>query len=120
MYAPIFTVCSASTAVKAVIGNPIRLYAFGEAPQGVAKPYAVWQVVGGSPENYLNQVPDADSYSLQVDVYGDNAASVRGVAEALRDAIEPVAYITAWRGESRDTETRDYRYSFDIDWYVLR
>jgi hypothetical protein len=121
MYPPIFAVCSASSAVKALVGNsPVRLYPFGEAPQGVIKPYVVWQVIGGSPENYINQVPDVDYYSLQVDVYGDDAASVRGVAEALRDAIEPVAYITAWRGESRDPETRDYRYSFDIDWHVLR
>lgn len=121
MYPPIFSVCSASAAVKALIGSsPVRLFPFGEAPQGVTKPYAVWQSIGGSPENYINQVPDADYYSLQVDVYADNVTSVRAVAMALRDAIEPVAHITSWRGESRDPETRDLRYSFDIDWHVLR
>ena len=70
MYAPIFAVCSASAQVKALIGsNPVRLYLFGEAPQGVTYPYAVWQSVGGTPENFLAGRPDADSYTTQVDVY---------------------------------------------------
>ncbi|MGL4711664.1 MAG: tail completion protein gp17, partial [Shewanella sp.] len=47
--APIFVVCRASTAVTDLLGtNPTRLYPFGQAPQNVAKPYAVWQVIGGS------------------------------------------------------------------------
>jgi len=121
MYPPIFATCAASGSVTALIGtNPVRLYPFGEAPQGVAKPYAVWQVIGGTPENYLGTLPDVDSFNIQLDVYADNAASARAVAEAIRDAVEPVAYVTSWRGEGRDTGTRDYRYGFDIGWHVLR
>ena len=41
-------------------------------------------------------------------------------SRALRDAVEPVAHIVAWRGESRDVDTRLYRYSFDVDWLVNR
>ncbi|EPN30837.1 hypothetical protein A245_45243, partial [Pseudomonas syringae pv. actinidiae ICMP 19096] len=52
MAAPIFAVCAADPAVQALLGtSPTRLYPFGEAPEGVAKPYAVWQVIGGNPEN---------------------------------------------------------------------
>lgn len=121
MYAPIFAVCSASTQVKALIGsNPVRLYPFGEAPQGVIYPYVAWQGFGGQPENYLGTLPDADSYNTQIDVYADTAASARAVAKALRDAIEPVAYVTSWRGESRDPDTKKYRFSFDVAWIVLR
>ena len=42
------------------------------------------------------------------------------MALALRDAIEPVAYITAWLGESIDPDTKNNRFSFQVDWIVLR
>jgi len=121
MFPPIFQVCAASAAVTALLGTPVtRIYPFGEAPQGVALPYAVWQTISGQPENYLGEVPDVDSWSLQIDVYADSATSARNVAKALRDAIEPVAYVTRWGGESRDKETNHYRYSFDVDFIVQR
>jgi hypothetical protein len=42
------------------------------------------------------------------------------VALALRDAIEPAAYITAWLGEAIDPDTKNNRFSFQVDWIVLR
>lgn len=121
MFPPVFQTCAASAAVTALIGTtPVRLYPFGEAPQGVIYPYAVWQLVSGSPENYLGDRPDADSFTVQIDVYADTATSARNVAKALRDAIEPVAYVTSWRGESRDPDTKKYRFSFDVAWIVQR
>lgn len=121
MIAPIFKVCAASPAVTALIGsNPVRLYPFGLQDDVVAYPYVVWQSIGGEPENYLDRRPDADSYTLQVDVYADTVTSATAVATALRDAIEPHAYINRWGGQSRDPETKRYRYSFDVDWIVLR
>lgn len=121
MYPPIFETVSADSDVQTNLGSsPCRFYPFGEAPQNVAKPYAVWQFISGSPENYLGQVPDIDSMSLQIDVYATTASNARDVAQALRDAIEPHAHIISWRGEDRDTETRNYRVSFDVDWLVSR
>lgn len=121
MIAPIFKVCAASQAVTALIGeSPVRLYPFGLHDDNVVYPYVVWQNISGYPENYLDKRPDADSYTLQVDVYADTVASAASVAAALRDAIEPHAYITRWGGQSRDQETKRYRYSFDVDWIVLR
>lgn len=121
MYPPIFAVCAAASAVTALLGTaPTRVYPFGEAPQSGAYPYAVWQTVGGAPENYLGNRPDMDSYTLQVDVYADTGASARAVAAALRDAIEPHAYITRWGGESKDAETARYRSSFDVSWLTSR
>lgn len=121
MFPPIFQTCAADPAVQAVLGpDPVRLYPFGEAPAEVTQPYAVWQVIGGSPENYLGNRPDMDSYFLQVDVYATTDTSVYAAATALRDAIEPKAYITGWRGESRDPTTGSYRYSFDVDWLTSR
>lgn len=121
MFPPIFKICSSDTAVKAALGTkPTRLYAFGDAPQDVAKPYAVWQIIGGLPSNFINQVPDIDSYMIQVDVYAENESSARQSAEAIRDAIEPHAYVQAWRGEFTDGTTMLKRYSFDISWFVNR
>ena len=113
MIAPIFAVCAASQAVRDLLGsNPVRLYPFGMQDDNIVYPYAVWQNVGGSPEN--------DHYSLQVDVYGDTDTDVIAVARALRDAIEGKAYITRWGEQSRDPETMRYRYSFDVDWITTR
>ena len=121
MYAPVFQTISASATVKALIGsNPVRLYMFGYAPQGVTLPYAVWQQITGSPENYLGDTPDLDKFITQIDVYALTEQSARDVAKALSGAIEPVAYITAWRGESTDPKTLHKRFSFDVDWHVKR
>jgi hypothetical protein len=121
MYPPIFTVCAANAGVQAALGtNPVRLYPFSEAPQGVTKAYAVWQIIGGGPGNYINQIPSFDEYTLQVDVYAATVTAGRAAAEALRDAIEPVAHIVRWGGESRDPETKNYRFSFDVDFIVNR
>jgi hypothetical protein len=121
MYPPVFVIAAADPAVTALLGQtPTRLYPFDEAPQGVQKPYAVWQLVGGVPENYLDKVPDADNYSVQIDVYADTAATARAVTRALRDAYEPRGYITNWNGEGRDTDTSNYRISFDVDFIVIR
>lgn len=121
MIAPIFPVCSASAEVNALIGGDrLRLYPFGLQDDVVVYPYAVWQNITGEPENYLGQRPDADAFTLQVDVYADTPDEVIAVAQALRDAIEPHAHITRWGDQTRDESTKRYRYSFDVDWIVLR
>lgn len=123
MYPPIFAVCAADSAVTAVLGfSPVRLYPFGEAEERplLDEPYATWQIVGGEPENTLACPPDVDGFTVQVDVWAKTAADSRQAAKVLRDAIEPHAHIVAWRGESRDLQTRNYRYSFDVDWFVYR
>ena len=122
MYPPIFPIVAASSAAKALIGsNPVRFYQFGfNDTQPPQKPYAVWQRVGGSPENYVDKVPDIDSFSVQIDVYASSADQARAVAATLRDAIEPVAHITSWLGESRDPDTGNYRFTFISDWWTNR
>ena len=125
MYPPIFNAVNVS-GVRALLKTgtgQLRFYLFGLAPQDVPLPYGVWQTIGGTPENYLNQVPDTDSYSGQIDVYATEAQGpsvARDVAEAIRDAIEPYAHITSWRGERIDPDTKNWRISFDYDWIVYR
>lgn len=121
MFPPIFAVCAANLGVQSKLGvNPTRLFPFGLDDINKTQPYAVWQTISGRPENYLGCLPDTDFYSLQVDVYAKTATLARDAAKALRDAIEPVAYVVNWRGESREKETLLYRYSFDVDWILNR
>jgi len=121
MFPPIFQVAAADPGVTALLGSgPVRLYPFGEAPEGVTLPYAVWQLVAGSPENYLAGRPDMDGFTLQVDVYAATGSSARSVGAALRDAIELKAHVVRWGGESRDKDTNNYRLSFDVDWLTPR
>lgn len=124
MFPPIYPAVAASTACVALLKSgtgPIRFYQFGinqEQPQ--TYPYAVWQRVGGAPENYLAGRPDIDSFTVQIDVYAKSADQARTVAAAIRDAIEGASYITAWLGESRDPDTLNYRFSFQSDWFTNR
>lgn len=57
---------------------------------------------------------------MQIDCYATTASVARSVAAALRDAYEPAGYVTQWRGESKNTETGLFRYSFDVEFHVKR
>lgn len=102
----------------ASLGN--KVYPFGRKPATATDPYCVWQVQGGSPENYLAGRPDIDYVGVQFDVYGTTAESVRTAAMQLRDKIELKCHIVAWIGESRDDATERYRFTFSADWWVHR
>ena len=120
MKPPIFDIIKAVSAVTSLLGtDPIRFFPFGVAPDDVEQPYAVWQTVSGSPDNYLSGTPSIDNWLIQVDVYAKKGSTARNVAETLRDAIEPEAYIVAWRGESKEDDNI-YRYSFDAEFLTER
>ncbi|WP_312227181.1 DUF3168 domain-containing protein [Pseudescherichia sp.] len=120
MLAPIFTVCAASPAVRALLGrDTLRLYPFG-LPDDVLYPCAVWQTIAGTPKAYLAQRPDADAFTLQIDAWADTAEDATAVSAALRDAIEPHAAVTRWGAQAKDSTTNRYRYSFEVNWVVKR
>ncbi len=131
MFPPLFATLFASTAVKAIFGSaPLRVYSFGDAPAkgapGYAVPYAVFQTIIGNPENNLSTVPDMDGWQVQVDVFadktstGEGTTNARNAAKVIRDALEPVCYVTSWNGEGRDTETQLFRYTFTVSFLTAR
>jgi hypothetical protein len=124
MFPPLFDTVKANAGVRTIFGRSPRIYPHGMAPdadsQGFATPYAVFQIVTGVPENYLGDLPDGDEYTIQIDVYAATVAEAASGAQALRDAIEPVAYIAGWRGQFKDVDTQLFRYSFDVDWQTDR
>ena len=125
IYPPIFSAVNVP-AVQSLIktgGGALRFYLFGMAPQGVAYPYAVWRIVTGTPENYLNEAPDIDSVTVQIDVFASPSQGpdkARQIAAAIAAAIEDHAHVTSWLGESVDPDTKNYVSRFQADWFVAR
>lgn len=122
MTPPVFSIATASPAVLAKLGTaPTRLWLFGMAPQNEPRPYAVWQIVYGNPDNSLSCVPKEDLYGVQFDCYAKTASDAREVAEVLRDAYE-ASYnqVTAWNGEDREPATLLYRVSFTVEFWTRR
>lgn len=119
---PVFNTLKVAPAVTALLGagNNMRVYNFGRAPANVAKPYVVWQQITGFPNNNLSQLPENDEFNVQIDIYASSSESAEQVKNAIRDAIEPVMYITSWDGEGMDKETTLYRITFSVDWFVSR
>lgn len=121
MYPPAFETVSANAAVQASLGtSPCRFYLFNEAPENATKPYAVWALTTGEPENYLESVPDIDVMTIQVEVFGSSPSQCRAAAEDIRNAFEPVAYMISFGSESQEPDTNDYSYTMVFDWWVQR
>lgn len=91
-------------------GSEVRFYAFGDAPQNVAKPYATWQLTNGSPDEYLSCIPDADEYDFQIDVWDSTPMGVTSTARIIRDALEADYTLTFFTGSQRDFETQLFRF----------
>lgn len=121
MFPPVFATLFASAPVKALLGaSPLRVYPAGEAPQGVTLPYAAFQTVFGIPELFLGQASDMDVYTVQIDVYATTLSSARACASAIREALEPVAYVVSLAEPSKDVTTNHYRYTLDVDFHTPR
>jgi len=123
MYAPIYAVALRSADLVALLGDGdggLNLWPFGEAPKDAPLPYVTWQNVGGMPNNNLSDRPDADHFSLQMNVWAENSRQMWAVTNALRDAIELDCYITRWGNTVIDAETKAFGYDFDADWITYR
>ena len=117
----VFNIAKQSSAVTALLGTTPRFYPFGKAPQNETRPYAVWQVVYGNPDNSLSCVPTEDSYGVQVDAYAKTATDAREVAAALRDAFEEsFNHVVSWNGEFWESATGLYRVSFTAEFWTTR
>lgn len=117
----IYEIVSADTGVEALLGEHpnMRFVPFGRGPQSPAYPYAVWQVISATPENYQDKTPDVDRIAVQVDCYSPDPNVVDQVAIAIRDAIEPHAHMTRF-ADGREPQTENYRVSMDFEFWTDR
>ncbi len=120
MLPPIYTTLQASETVRGLLGARPRVYRMGEAPQDGDKPYSTWLVISGVPENTLSETPGIDRNSVQIDVWAKADADCEAIATAVRDQMETVTHMTAWRVSPREETTRLYRISLDFDWFLAR
>jgi uncharacterized protein DUF3168 len=121
MFPAVFVILKASTAVKNIVGtNPPRIYRHGNAPQDVTKPYITWTVISGVPENNLSDLPPVDRVTVQVDCWHQTDGGIEVLAEAVRDAIEPVAHMTGIVVDLREPETKLFRIGMQFDHWLAR
>ena len=115
-YPALFPLVSSSPACTALLGtSPVRFWPFGHARQNETRPYAVHQLVYGSPENTLACTPQTDSYGVQVDCYALTASDAHAVADAVSAALEPHGYVVSWGGEFFEVDTKLYRVMFTFE-----
>jgi hypothetical protein len=89
VFPPIYRLVAADAACKAVLGDPPRCY-FGQAKEGASRPYLVWHMVGGNPENLLDETPPHDHVAGQVDIVADDHRSAKRTrARRQRYVIQP-------------------------------
>lgn len=121
MLPPVFQALKASSAVKNIVGSsPPRIYRHASAPQDTSSPYITWFVVTATPENNLSDPPPVDRIAVQVDCWHQTDAGVVALAEAARDAIEPVAHMVAMPVNLREPETKLYRIALQFDFWNPR
>lgn len=122
MYPPIYQLARNDAAVTALLGSPNpRFYPFGQASQNTTRPYAVWQVIYGNPDNSLSCAPKEDLYGVQVDAYAGDADSARAVAAALRNAVEADHNpVVSYNGEFWEQNTGLWRVSFTAEFWTYR
>jgi hypothetical protein len=105
-------------AVIALLGQ--RVFPFGEAPQDTPYPYATWQQIAGTPENYLAGRSNMDHLVVQFDVWAKTGSSAEACANAVRYALELLSYLVDFTTEPRDPDTGAYRFRLQFDFWKPR
>jgi hypothetical protein len=118
MLPQVFQALFNNVAVNAIVQN--RIYRHDSAPQGGLKPYITWGLISGVPENTLSELPKIDRLPIQVDCYHQTDAGIVELAQAVRDAIEPLAHMTNIPINTREEDTKLYRITLEFEWWLYR
>lgn len=114
----VYALLRASGAVTALVAD--RIYRFGAAPQGVAKPYITWQVVAGHTENYLSNAPGIDQQRVQLDVWATAQSTCDDLKEAVVSALENDGSQASVPMDSFESDTSLYRYTIEFYFWISR
>ena len=118
MIPPVYQALRNVPGIVALVAD--RIYGSGEATQGEARPYIVWQIISATPNNNLSEAPEQDDQRVQVDVYAQSESACRQLAKLVRDAIEAQMHIVFGPWNDYEPETKLYRWSFDCTWLLDR
>ncbi|MGH8556452.1 MAG: tail completion protein gp17, partial [Methylococcales bacterium] len=86
----------------------------------VVAPYLTWSCLAGIPEICLDEPPDIDRMTIQVNCWARTGEEVRELADAVRDVLEIVGHVTNIIMDSRDFETKLYWIGIEMDWLYHR
>ena len=115
---PVVPALRASEAVTALLGSaPLRVYE-DIAPDNTPLPYAVWQVVSGTPENYLDSRANLDHVSFQIVVYDTQPKRAQETRAVIRAVLEKYCYITNIHPSGYERDTKLFSRGFDANWYL--
>lgn len=120
----IFQIIKNNSACTNLLGtSPVRFYPAGVANKQAPTPYATYNVVVGSPQNYLDKPADMDQKATQIDIFGKDFNECDVTYAAIRAALEPVAnqiYINSFATPDRDSETGLYHARLEVDAWESR
>jgi hypothetical protein len=110
------------SAVSALVGT--RVY-YVQAPQDVARPYVVYTLVAGTPQNQFDGTPGIEQYRVQIDAYTDEAqgaGAARALLKACRDELEwgNRAHCISENFIDFEPDTRLFRASADFSLWLNR
>ena len=117
MIPPVYETLMADPAVASMTGGRIR-QDVGNPDEGA--PYIVWSLLSAVPEMTTQRRAPADRCSISVDVFARNEDERETLTKAARDALEPHGHILTIQSLGQDAETRLWRMTFDMDWFIAR
>lgn len=103
--------------VTAIVGTKIYRT---QADETVAAPLVVWSIISASPENNLSASPEVDEARIQVDCYSAAQVQAKTLCDACVAAIEGTFHVVFGPVESRDTDTKLWRWTFDCTAFTNR
>jgi hypothetical protein len=94
-----------------------------QAAEGAVAPYAVWTIVSGIPENQISGAPETDNARIQFDFYSpqDNQRQAKQMCDLALAAVEATsANVIFGPTETREADTKYWRWSFDASYWTSR
>lgn len=117
MMPPVYATLMADPTVAAMTGGRIR-QDVGNPDEGA--PYIVWRLLSATPELTTKRRAPADRCSISVDAFARDEAEREALTAAARNALEPHGHILTIQSLGQDAETRLWRMTFDMDWFIAR
>lgn len=117
MIPPVYATLMADPTVAAMTGGRIR-QDVGNPDEGA--PYIVWRLLASVPEMTTMRRAPADRCSISVDVFARDEAERETLTKAAREALEPHGHILTVQSLGKDADTRLWRMTFDMDWFITR
>lgn len=108
---------ASSSGLVAIVGG--RIYRT-QADDNALAPYVVWSIITASPENNLSDLPEVDEARIQIDCYSLSQSECRRMSEYAMGVVEPTYHVIFGPTEDKETDTKLWRWSFDLTSFTNR